>query len=297
MGNPVVQWQIVAKDPDALTRFYASLFGWKVKTNNALGYREVDTQSPRGINGGVWPSPPEGHNLVQLFVEVDDVDAYIAKATKLGATVIVPKSELPDGDALAIILDPPACRLASTGPGRRYVTRLRRAAYLGVGLIALVMLGAGYLGVFSRIEIEEREVGPYSLVYREMRGTDLQQVGAITTGLELLLERNGVTARPFDVFYPKDAQPNEIGFALTTRVGDETRARLAATDGVRLREVPRQRALVARFPWRSRLSFLVGYLKVDPALRAYRQKAGYKDAPAYALNEGTTIAYMQPVLE
>ena len=70
-----MQWQIVAKEPEALTRFYASLFGWKVKTNNALGYREVDTQNPRGINGGVWPSPPEGHNLVQLFVEVDDVDA------------------------------------------------------------------------------------------------------------------------------------------------------------------------------------------------------------------------------
>ena len=93
-----MQWQIVAKDPDALTRFYASLFGWKVKTNNALGYREVDTQSPRGINGGVWPSPPEGHNLVQLFVEVDDVDAS-STSHQLGATVIV-QSELPDGDAL-----------------------------------------------------------------------------------------------------------------------------------------------------------------------------------------------------
>lgn len=106
MGNPVVQWQIVAKDPDALTRFYSSLFGWKVQTGNALGYREMDTENPRGINGGVWPSPPEGHNLVQLFVEVDDVDGYIEKAKKLGAQVIVPKSELPDGDALAIILDP-----------------------------------------------------------------------------------------------------------------------------------------------------------------------------------------------
>jgi uncharacterized protein len=106
VANPVVQWQIVAKDPDAETRFYGSLFGWKIRTNNALGYREVDTQSPRGINGGVWPSPPEGHNLVQLFVEVDDIDEYIGKAAKLGATVIVPKSELPDGDALAIVLDP-----------------------------------------------------------------------------------------------------------------------------------------------------------------------------------------------
>ena len=106
MGNPVVQWQIVAKDPEALTRFYGSLFGWTIHTNNALGYREVDTQSPKGINGGVWPSPPEGHNLVQLFVEVDDVAAYVAKAAALGATVIVPPSELPDGDALAIVLDP-----------------------------------------------------------------------------------------------------------------------------------------------------------------------------------------------
>ena len=77
-----------------------------MQTNNALGYRVVDTGNGRGINGGVWPSPPEGHNLVQLFVEVDDIDAALAKATTLGATVIVPKSELPDGDALAIVLAP-----------------------------------------------------------------------------------------------------------------------------------------------------------------------------------------------
>jgi predicted enzyme related to lactoylglutathione lyase len=106
VGNPVVQWQIVTKEPDAVARFYASLFGWKVRTDNALGYRMVDTGSSRGIGGGVWPSPPEGHNLVQLFVEVDDIDAFIARAMVLGASVIVPKSELPDGDALAIVLDP-----------------------------------------------------------------------------------------------------------------------------------------------------------------------------------------------
>ena len=106
MGNPVVQWQIVAKEPDLVARFYATLFGWTVNASNALGYRMLETGSPRGIAGGVWPSPPEGHNLVQLFVEVDDIDAFITKASALGASVIVPKSELPDGDALAIVLDP-----------------------------------------------------------------------------------------------------------------------------------------------------------------------------------------------
>jgi hypothetical protein len=41
-------------------------------------------------------------------IPLDDVniDAFIAKASALGASVIVPKSELPDGDALAIVLDP-----------------------------------------------------------------------------------------------------------------------------------------------------------------------------------------------
>jgi predicted enzyme related to lactoylglutathione lyase len=106
MGNPVVQWQIVARDPEAATRFYRDLFGWRVRTDNALGYRQIETGSDRGINGGVWPSPPEGHSLLQLFIEVPDVDAYVGKATALGAQVIVPKSVLPDGDAVAIMLDP-----------------------------------------------------------------------------------------------------------------------------------------------------------------------------------------------
>jgi predicted enzyme related to lactoylglutathione lyase len=43
-----VQRQIVAKEPEKLTRFYAGLFGWKIDTNNALGYRAVNTQSDRG---------------------------------------------------------------------------------------------------------------------------------------------------------------------------------------------------------------------------------------------------------
>ena len=43
---------------------------------------------------------------MQLFVEVGDIDAILAMAQSLGAKVIVPKSALPDGDVLAILLDP-----------------------------------------------------------------------------------------------------------------------------------------------------------------------------------------------
>lgn len=106
MGQPVVQWQILARNPDALTTFYGKLFGWRVNADNAMGYRTVDTGSDRGINGGVWPiGPTEGHPLVQLFVEVDDVAAYVTKVEQLGGQTLIPPQTLPDGDQLAIVLD------------------------------------------------------------------------------------------------------------------------------------------------------------------------------------------------
>jgi predicted enzyme related to lactoylglutathione lyase len=106
MGQPVVQWQIIAKDPDKLAGFYTQLFDWAVNADNALGYRTIRTGSNRGIDGGVWPSPPEGHSLVSLYIEVDDVGLYVDKASRLGGGVLVGPQKLPDGDEMAIVLDP-----------------------------------------------------------------------------------------------------------------------------------------------------------------------------------------------
>jgi uncharacterized protein len=105
MADPVVQWQIIATDPEAVTRFYGTLFGWKTSTGNALGYREVDT-GEHGVPGGVWPAPPGATNFVQLFVRVDDVAQCVAEASRLGATTIVPPAALPDGQTMAILRDP-----------------------------------------------------------------------------------------------------------------------------------------------------------------------------------------------
>jgi predicted enzyme related to lactoylglutathione lyase len=44
--------------------------------------------------------------MVQLFIEVDDVPSHVEKAIRLGATVLIPPQQLPDGDELAILLDP-----------------------------------------------------------------------------------------------------------------------------------------------------------------------------------------------
>lgn len=105
MSCPVTHWQILSRDPERTAVFYGELFGWRVQSDNALGYRSVDTGAG-GMGGGIWPAPPEGHDLVQLFVQVEDVGAAAHKAQQLGARIVVPPQVLPGGDELAILVDP-----------------------------------------------------------------------------------------------------------------------------------------------------------------------------------------------
>lgn len=111
MSNPVIRWQVLSPDPDASARFFSQLFGWQTDRDNALGYREVRA-GDAGIHGGIWPAPEGVKPFVQLFVQVADVDSCLAQATSLGATVIVPKSILPEGQAMAVLLDPQGLPIA-----------------------------------------------------------------------------------------------------------------------------------------------------------------------------------------
>jgi predicted enzyme related to lactoylglutathione lyase len=106
MGNPVMQFQIISKSPEDTAQFYSSLFGWKVDADNPMGYRRIDTGSPSGIQGGIWPAPPQAPNFVQLFMAVEDVRASVDKAVSLGARILIPPTTLPEGDEMAVLHDP-----------------------------------------------------------------------------------------------------------------------------------------------------------------------------------------------
>lgn len=103
MTAPIVRWQLVSPDAEAEAAFYSELFEWKVSKANAMGYRVV---ASAGIEGGIWPAPPGTAAIVQLFVAVPDVGACLARAAELGAKIVVPMSVLPDGDTMAVLVDP-----------------------------------------------------------------------------------------------------------------------------------------------------------------------------------------------
>jgi len=105
MPNPVVHWEIVSSTKGKeLQEFYATLFGWEMDTNNPFDYGLVNTQTERGINGGVGPT--EGPGRVTIYAEVDDLQAYLDTAVELGGTVMMPITEIPGVVTMALFSDP-----------------------------------------------------------------------------------------------------------------------------------------------------------------------------------------------
>ncbi len=179
----------------------------------------------------------------------------------------------------------------------RGIRDMKRFIKIILSLLLLAVLGLvglyAYLGGFESIVIAEKQAGPFRLVYREMRGTDMQQVGTITDEIAKTLTKAGFrTHQPFDVFFP-DAVPSQIGFVIAA----EEEVKLAALDpSIKQRTIPAQKCMVTTFPWKRPASFIVGYMKVDPALKAYRDKHNYANGWAATLHDGDIITYIQPVI-
>ncbi len=169
---------------------------------------------------------------------------------------------------------------------------MKTIALVLIGITAVAVGAAFYMGAFHRVEITEENRGPYTLVYRDVAADRMGDVGEVTTALDTVLETHGFGDRkPLDVFFPDGR--GQIGFSVEGVSGDQLGA---LGDAASVKVIGAQRYLVTHFPWRNRLSFMLGYMKVDPALTAYRDAHGYKKVEAIALNDGDTIVYMQPVV-
>jgi predicted enzyme related to lactoylglutathione lyase len=96
MGNPVVHFEIIGRNPQELRSFYGFLFEWEFDTNAPVAksvsepgqYGFVDryaTDDGTGIPGGIGGGPDYvGHAI--FYVGVPDVEAALQKAERLGGT-------------------------------------------------------------------------------------------------------------------------------------------------------------------------------------------------------------------
>jgi predicted enzyme related to lactoylglutathione lyase len=127
MGQPVVHFEIIGKDPDKLRSYYGDLFGWEFDTSGAVseevseptnyGFVDRNTTSdgtgiPGGVGGGIGY---DGH--VIFYVGVPDVEAALQKAESLGGTRRLGPAKAPGKDlVVGHFTDPEGQLIGVAGP-------------------------------------------------------------------------------------------------------------------------------------------------------------------------------------
>lgn len=103
--HTIVHVEIPAQNPQAASKFYANLFGWKMEVDLHFNYHMFQAPSgPDGAFSEVSENVKPGNVLI--YVSTDDIDASLEKAVSLGGTVAHPKMEIPGVGWMAIFTDP-----------------------------------------------------------------------------------------------------------------------------------------------------------------------------------------------
>ena len=115
MAHPVIWYEVIGKDSEALSRFYGDLFDWKVDPapQNYFMFTPEGDQPSGGI--GTDPSGGEGH--VTFYVQSDDLQASLDKAESLGGKTIMPPTQPMEGTTIALFADPEGHVVGLVKPG------------------------------------------------------------------------------------------------------------------------------------------------------------------------------------
>ena len=87
MGNPVVHFEIGVAAAVLASRFYGDLFGWEIRVDEH-GYGAIDTGGPGGIDGGIMQTPEGVSPYVTVYVQVDDLPAFLERAERLALSAV-----------------------------------------------------------------------------------------------------------------------------------------------------------------------------------------------------------------
>lgn len=116
MGQPVVHFEIIGKDPANLRSFFNGLFGWECDTSAAVAeavsdptnYGFIDllaASDGSGIRGGIGGGEQYEPHVV-FYVGVPDVEAALQSAEGLGGQRRMGPKTAPSGLVIGHFTDP-----------------------------------------------------------------------------------------------------------------------------------------------------------------------------------------------
>ena len=123
MGNPVVHWELMSKDPAKVAAFYEKIVGWKIQHIPEMNYRLVETGGEGGINGGILKPERAGPwpGNMTLYIDVDDLAAYRKRIVAEGGNIHVEEQDVPGMGAFTLFTDPEGRMIGIVEAGQEVV--------------------------------------------------------------------------------------------------------------------------------------------------------------------------------
>lgn len=107
MKNPVVWWEINAKDGEKLSAFYREVFEWEMPRDEQSGIWEVTrSDEPGNIGGGIFTGQGRLPTHRCIYVQVEDIDLVCGRAADAGQEILQGPFALEGLGQLAFFRDP-----------------------------------------------------------------------------------------------------------------------------------------------------------------------------------------------
>ena len=168
-------------------------------------------------------------------------------------------------------------------------------------LLIAALLTLAYYGMFSKVNIEEQEVGDFWLLYEKHTG-DYKDVGPVIDKIysKLLGEDGITTSRSFGLYYddPKKVEKKNLrsiaGCILDKQDEDKIDYLLK---NYQIKKFPASKSVIVVFPYKGIPSIFLGVVKVYPKLAEYLAHKKYPPVPVMEIYDrpNEKIVYLASV--
>ncbi|MCK5243546.1 GyrI-like domain-containing protein [bacterium] len=167
---------------------------------------------------------------------------------------------------------------------------MKTIVFICGGVVLSGILGSiifmGYMGMLGSLQVVEKEMGPYSLVYDSHLGP-YKETGPLFDKVYKQLQAEGIQTRlGLGIYYddprtvPADKLRSECGVVLEDKDLDRIEE---LKEKYQVKTLEKRPSMVVVFPVRNSLSYMLGPMKGYPALMKYARQKGYQISMTYEL--------------
>lgn len=145
-------------------------------------------------------------------------------------------------------------------------------------IIALLLSLRRYVGGFWKVQIEEKNMGPYTFAYLSFTGS-YYKVGPTMDSITQALQDDGIVAEKWlGIYYddpaqvPEDQLRSEIWAIIESKDISKLKRN---SEKYLVKTIPANKSVVATFPIKNNLSYMVWPMVVYPILTQYMTEKNY----------------------